>query len=63
MYLVPLGCSSGRTKPVAFPTEKSRALAINRASFLAFELSVMVARQRQRFLVFSGCIRRTRVLN
>ena len=46
--------------PVA---EESRAFAINRASFLAFELLVAVARQRQRFLVFSVCIRRTRVLN
>ena len=47
----------------AFPTEKSRAFAINRASFLAFELSVAVTGQRQRFLVFSACMRGTRVLN
>ena len=69
-YLVPLGCSSGRTKPVRrtklilhFRQRKSRAFARNRASFLAFELSVAVTRQPQRFLVFSVCIRATRVLN
>ena len=71
MYWVPLRCSSDRMKPVRRTKlilhfrqwKKCRAFAINRALFLAFELSVAIARQPQRFLVFSICIRGTRVLN
>ena len=70
--LVPLGCSSARTKAVCLTklimscisdNGKKQGVLNKSCISLAFELSVAVTRQPQGFLVFLVCIRETRILN
>ena len=67
-----LGCSSARTKAVCLTklimssiSDKGKKQGVRDKSCisLTFELSVAVTRQPQGFLVFSVCIRETRILN